>query len=158
MSTFGGCRVIAYGGQDGGLALTVSPSSPSENSKGGNRVWRTPLDGPISHLKFYINERLHRHGPPADTTDLLQEDFHADADADVNEQQLNLVVGVTVGYAIVFRFVRLFYQTNGFRDVTRIGFKDPALLPLSDQHDSVLAVGVLPPQPNLNLKQVETNI
>lgn len=74
-------RIIGYGGQDGSLAITTYSGS------GEIRVHRIKMDAPISHLKFYLHH-----------------------DATTNQSQglgsvLNLVVAVTVGYAIVFRCV-----------------------------------------------------
>lgn len=48
----------------------------------------------------------------------------------------------------------LSYKLLKFRNITREGLSNPCMLPSSDFEDSVLAVGVIPAQPKLNVEQV----
>jgi hypothetical protein len=68
--------------------------------------------------------------------------------------QVNLVIGCTIGYAILYRYVCYFsllisvfsIVVNFCSDVARFGLQRGSILPSSDRHDSVLALSPLESQ------------
>lgn len=94
--------LVALGCRNGRIMLYL-------NKNGKSKSLTHRLDGPVSAIKFYSREV-------------------SELTSNQSFTQINLVVGCTIGYAVVYS------------DVARFGLQRGSILPSSDRHDSVLTV------------------
>eukprot|EP01122_Echinamoeba_exundans_P013010 TRINITY_DN5606_c0_g1_i1.p1 TRINITY_DN5606_c0_g1~~TRINITY_DN5606_c0_g1_i1.p1 ORF type:complete len:543 (-),score=89.49 TRINITY_DN5606_c0_g1_i1:11-1639(-) len=136
---FGNMGVLAVGCQDG----TVQAISKQD---GVTRQWSVSLDGPISSLKIYksaprqsapkTNHIEPSHHPLIRSLQeriretMKQQSTAPTAAPEYSQFEVNLIVGASIGYAIVFH------------NILEKGFSDYHFLPESDKNDAVLAVGL----------------